>query len=113
MVQASGDVSAVELRVAVSATPICEGASSGFHHSRYDEIDRADVVLHAGDVLDGDALDALTALVGDRPFHVVLGNNDHELVHSLPGPSEVGRVGRGAGRHGARHRAAGRAGNSA
>lgn len=52
-------------------------------------LEAADVVLHTGDVLDGDTLDAFAALVGDRPFHAVLGNNDHELVRRLPDRLEV------------------------
>lgn len=41
----------------------------------------ADVVLHAGDVVDAALLDAL----GERaPTHAVLGNNDHGLEHRLP-----------------------------
>lgn len=41
----------------------------------------ADVVLHAGDVVDG-AL--LRALAERAPVHAVLGNNDHGLVGTLP-----------------------------
>jgi putative phosphoesterase len=45
------------------------------------ELDRVDVVLHAGDVLTQHLLDAL----GRRaPVHAVLGNNDRELVGRLP-----------------------------
>jgi putative phosphoesterase len=47
----------------------------------WDELDRVDVVLHAGDVLTQHLLDAL----GRRaPVHAVLGNNDRELVGRLP-----------------------------
>ena len=42
---------------------------------------RADVVLHAGDVV---VPDVLTDLAGYGPVHAVLGNNDHELVGTLP-----------------------------
>src|SRR6478736_9163814 len=70
---------AVELRVAVLSDTHLRGGIERLPSLVLDEIDRADVLLHAGDVLDGDALDALTALVGDRPFHAVLGNNDHQL----------------------------------
>jgi putative phosphoesterase len=52
----------------------------------WDELDRADVVLHAGDVLTQDLLDAL----GRRaPVHAVLGNNDRALVGRLPDRIEV------------------------
>lgn len=43
--------------------------------------DRADVVLHAGDVVDAAVLDALRARA---PVHAVLGNNDHGLGGRLP-----------------------------
>jgi len=42
------------------------------------ELATADVVLHAGDVVDGDVLDALAA--PGCPVHAVLGNNDRGLV---------------------------------
>jgi uncharacterized protein len=41
----------------------------------------ADVVLHAGDVVTSDLLDALAAFA---PVHAVLGNNDRSLVGRLP-----------------------------
>ena len=47
-----------------------------WHH-----VDRCDAVLHAGDVVTADLLDALRAR---RPVHAVLGNNDHALVGALP-----------------------------
>jgi uncharacterized protein len=53
------------------------------------ELEQADVVLHAGDVLDAGALTDLGRLVGGRPLHVVLGNNDHDLVGVLPDRIEV------------------------
>ncbi|HVM39925.1 MAG TPA: metallophosphoesterase family protein [Acidimicrobiia bacterium] len=46
----------------------------------------ADVVLHAGDVLDADVLDALAE---SAPVHAVLGNNDDGLVGRLPERLEV------------------------
>jgi putative phosphoesterase len=42
---------------------------------------RADVLVHAGDVVTPGALGALGTLA---PVHAVLGNNDHELAGSLP-----------------------------
>jgi putative phosphoesterase len=45
------------------------------------ELERADVVLHAGDILTGDVLELLA---GYAPVHAVLGNNDHELAGLLP-----------------------------
>jgi putative phosphoesterase len=50
------------------------------------EVDAADVVLHAGDVVTHDLLDALGALA---PVHAVLGNNDRELVGRLPDRLEI------------------------
>lgn len=44
-------------------------------------LERADVILHAGDVLDGGVLDRLR---GYAPVHAVLGNNDVDLVGVLP-----------------------------
>jgi putative phosphoesterase len=49
-------------------------------------VDRADVVLHAGDVVTGDLLDALAERA---PLHAVLGNNDHGLVGRLPDRLEL------------------------
>lgn len=45
------------------------------------EVERSDAVLHAGDVVTGELLDALRAR---RPVHAVLGNNDHGLAGTLP-----------------------------
>ena len=56
----------------------------------WDHLDDADVVLHAGDVVTGDLLDALQAR---RPLHAVLGNNDHTLVGQLPDRLEVDLAG--------------------
>jgi putative phosphoesterase len=47
----------------------------------YVHLDRADLILHAGDILVGEVLDELG---GFAPVHAVLGNNDAELVGVLP-----------------------------
>ena len=48
--------------------------------------DRSDVILHAGDVVTGELLDAL----GQRaPVHAVLGNNDQGLIGRLPDRLEL------------------------
>ena len=47
----------------------------------YAELERVDLVLHAGDVLTQDLLDELG---GFAPVHAVLGNNDAGLVGVLP-----------------------------
>lgn len=48
------------------------------------ELERADVVLHAGDVVTADLLEELP-----RPWHAVLGNNDHGLERVLPDRIEL------------------------
>jgi putative phosphoesterase len=40
-------------------------------------LERADVILHAGDITDAGVLDALASFA---PVHAVLGNNDHGMV---------------------------------
>jgi putative phosphoesterase len=47
----------------------------------YEELDRADAILHAGDVTAPELLDELE---GFAPVHAVLGNNDVGLAHRLP-----------------------------
>ncbi|HEY6531840.1 MAG TPA: metallophosphoesterase family protein [Acidimicrobiales bacterium] len=79
----------VELRVAVLSDTHLRGGIDRLPPGALAEIERADVVLHAGDVLDPGALAALRELAGARPFHVVLGNNDHELIGALPDRVEV------------------------
>ncbi len=46
------------------------------------EIDRADLVLHCGDVVEPELLERLRAR---KPLHAVLGNNDTALHGALPG----------------------------
>ena len=52
----------------------------------WDMVDASDAVLHAGDVVTGDLLDALRER---RPVHAVLGNNDTALVGTLPDRIEL------------------------
>jgi putative phosphoesterase len=47
----------------------------------YAHLERADIILHAGDILVAEVLDELG---GFAPVHAVLGNNDAELVGVLP-----------------------------
>jgi uncharacterized protein len=47
----------------------------------YAALRRADVVLHAGDIVTQELLDELATYA---PVHAVLGNNDHTLVGALP-----------------------------
>jgi uncharacterized protein len=44
-------------------------------------LERADLVLHAGDIVAPDILDELRSFA---PVHAVLGNNDHRLAGVLP-----------------------------
>lgn len=47
----------------------------------------ADVILHAGDLIDASVLDLLAGF--GVPVHAVLGNNDRELVDRLPDTVEL------------------------
>jgi len=47
----------------------------------YAALERADLVLHAGDVVTGEVLEELATFA---PTHAVLGNNDAELAGRLP-----------------------------
>jgi uncharacterized protein len=67
--------------VVLADTHIRRGRSRRLPDAAYAHLDRADVVLHAGDVVTGEVLDELA---GFAPLHAVLGNNDHELVGRLP-----------------------------
>ena len=67
--------------VVLSDTHIHRGGSRRLPDAAYAHLERADVVLHAGDVVTGEVLDELA---GFAPVHAVLGNNDHELVGVLP-----------------------------
>ncbi len=67
--------------VVLSDTHIHRGGSRRLPDAAYAHLERADVVLHAGDVVTPEVLDELR---GFAPVHAVLGNNDHELVGVLP-----------------------------
>jgi putative phosphoesterase len=77
------------LVVVLSDTHIRRGGKRRLPDAAYSFLDRADVVLHAGDIVVGEVLDELR---GFAPVHAVLGNNDHELVGLLP-ETEVVDVG--------------------
>jgi hypothetical protein len=79
----------VDLRVAVLSDTHLRGGLDRLPPVAVEQVEGADVVLHAGDVVDRDALAALGQLAGHRPLHVVLGNNDHELVGRLPDRVEL------------------------
>ena len=65
----------------LSDTHIRRGRGRKLPDAAYEHLERADVILHAGDILVGEVLDELRAFA---PVHAVLGNNDAELVGLLP-----------------------------
>ena len=67
--------------VVLADTHIRRHGSRRLPDAAYAHLERADVVLHAGDILVGEVLDELR---GFAPVHAVLGNNDAELVGLLP-----------------------------
>ena len=67
-------------------THIRRGGKRRLPNAAYPYLERADVILHAGDVLVGDVLDELG---GFAPVHAVLGNNDVELTGLLPETLEL------------------------
>jgi putative phosphoesterase len=69
------------LAVVISDTHLQPGSSRALSPPALDWLLRADVVLHAGDVVAPEVLDELRAMA---PVHAVLGNNDHRLARLLP-----------------------------
>jgi len=70
------------VRVAVlSDTHLRDRGSRVLPPKAWDVVRGADVVLHAGDVVEPGLLDALGEVA---PVHAVLGNNDHALAGVLP-----------------------------
>lgn len=67
--------------VVLSDTHIRRGGARRLPEAAYAHLERADVILHAGDVLVGEVLDELG---GFAPVHAVLGNNDADLAGALP-----------------------------
>ena len=67
--------------VVVSDTHIRRGGKRRLPDAAYPYLEKADVILHAGDIVVADVLDELR---GFAPVHAVLGNNDHDLVGLLP-----------------------------
>ena len=67
--------------VVLADTHIRRSGTRRLPDSAYAHLDRADLILHAGDVLVGEVLDELG---GFAPVHAVLGNNDAELAGVLP-----------------------------
>ncbi len=65
----------------LSDTHIRRGGKRRLPDAVYRQLERVDLILHAGDVVVGEVLDELR---GFAPVHAVLGNNDHELAGLLP-----------------------------
>jgi putative phosphoesterase len=88
--RAGHDAAISALRVLVLADTHLRHDLSKLPPNVWEHVEDADVVLHAGDVVTGDLLDALRAR---RPVHAVLGNNDAALVGALPHRLELGLAG--------------------
>ena len=67
--------------VVLADTHVRPGSSRRLPDAAYAALDRADVILHAGDVL---VADLLHELEGFAPTYAVLGNNDIGLTGVLP-----------------------------
>jgi putative phosphoesterase len=67
--------------VVLADTHIRRGSRRRLSDAVVAELEHADVILHAGDLLVPELLDELS---GFAPVHAVLGNNDQELVGCLP-----------------------------
>ena len=67
--------------VVLADTHIRRGTKRRLPDGAYAALDRADVILHAGDLVIEDLLHELT---GFAPTYAVLGNNDHDLGGVLP-----------------------------
>ncbi|MDQ1497263.1 MAG: uncharacterized protein QOI86_603, partial [Actinomycetota bacterium] len=67
--------------VVLADTHIRRGSSRRLPPAVYAALERADLVLHAGDVVTGALLEELN---GFAPTVAVLGNNDTELTGQLP-----------------------------
>lgn len=75
--------------VVLSDTHVRSGSSRRLPDNAYAALEQADVILHAGDVVEAHLLDELA---GFAPVHAVLGNNDHSLLGVLA-ESRVERIG--------------------
>jgi putative phosphoesterase len=67
--------------VVLSDTHMRPGSTRRLPPAALDHLGRADVILHAGDIVAGNVLEDLA---GFAPVHAVLGNNDRDLVGELP-----------------------------
>jgi putative phosphoesterase len=77
----------VTTRVVVLAdTHMRAGSRRRLPERVYQLLDHADVILHAGDLVDVSVLETLESLA---PTYAVLGNNDHSLAGRLPLTQEL------------------------
>jgi putative phosphoesterase len=67
--------------VVLADTHLRTGGRRSLPEGAYRALDGADLILHAGDVLDEGVLEGLRSIA---PVHAVLGNNDIGLVGVLP-----------------------------
>jgi putative phosphoesterase len=67
--------------VVLADTHLRDASTRGLPAPALRELEQADVILHAGDVVEGGLLDSLGQLA---PVHAVLGNNDGALRGHLP-----------------------------
>jgi putative phosphoesterase len=72
--------------VVLADTHIRDGGSTRLSDSAWEHVRRADLILHAGDVMGQDFLEELRAVA---PVHAVLGNNDAALSDVLPDTVEL------------------------
>jgi putative phosphoesterase len=79
-------VTDAQLRLLVLADTHLRTNLSALPVEVWDHVEACDAVLHAGDVVTADLLEALRAR---RPVHAVLGNNDHALAGALPDRLEL------------------------
>ena len=67
--------------VVLSDTHMRAGSSRRLPERVYQLLAHADLILHAGDLVDGSVLESLRSMA---PVHAVLGNNDLSLAGQLP-----------------------------
>jgi putative phosphoesterase len=67
--------------VVLADTHLHPGSRRGLPDAALAQLEQADVVLHAGDVVTADLIEALERYA---PTWAVLGNNDHDLAGVLP-----------------------------
>jgi putative phosphoesterase len=76
--------------VALADTHLRDATADRLPAAAVAELERADVILHAGDVVEAGLLAELEAMA---PTHAVLGNNDVALAGTLPGVVELDLAG--------------------